>query len=270
MLRAENMSYSPTHPDADSLKKPLVWSLGFHAILFSSLLVSTLLSHRGELWGGPGGDNAISVGLVGKLPGVPLPHPDAVTTSRVVDTSKGLYKSEPQLKPKEIEPPANKIPKFKQEKTPHYITRPSKILEDTTPPPPNAVPYGQGGAPALPYSQFTVGGATQGGMGFSGPGGGDFSGRFPAYVDAVRNRISGNWLQSTVDPSVRWAPRAMYTFQILHDGTVTNVQLTQSSGNRSVDNSALRAILSSSPVSALPSNYSGGSVTVEFWFEFRR
>jgi TonB family protein len=262
------MPYTPIHPGADSLKKPLVWSLGFHAILFGSLGVSTLLSQRGDLWGGPGGDNAVSVGLVGKLPGVPLPHPDAVTTSRVVDTSKGLYKSEPQ--PKEIETEAKKIPEFTKEKAPHYITRPSKTLEDATPPPPNAIPYGQGGTPSLPYTQFTVNGATQGGMGFTGPGGGDFTGRFPAYVDAVRNRISSNWLQSSVDPSVRWAPRSMFTFQILHDGTVTNVQLTQSSGNRSVDNSALRAILSSSPVSPLPSSYSGNTVTVEFWFEFRR
>ena len=264
------MSYSPTHPGADNLKKPLVWSLGFHMVLFGSLGVSTLLSHRGENWGGAGGDNAVTVGLVAKLPGIMLPRPDAVTTSRVVDETKGLYKSEPPPKPKEIAPDTKTIPQFKKEKTPHYITHPSRVLEDPTPPPPNAVPYGQGGAPALPYSNFTVGGATQGGMGFSGPGGGDFTGHFPAYVDAVRNRISSNWLQSTVDPSVRWAPRSMYTFQILRDGTVTNVQMTTSSGNRSVDNSALRAILNSSPVSPLPSNYSGNIVTVEFWFEFRR
>jgi TonB family protein len=266
------MAYATTLPGADGLKRPFLWSVGLHALLFSSLLVSTALSHRGDTWGGAGGDNAVSVGLVGKLPGINLPRPDAVTTSRVVDTSKGLYKSEPQPKQKEIDTDAKKIPQFTKEKAPHYITTPSKILEDKTPPPTNAVPYGQGGSPALPYSQFTVSGATQGGMEFSGPGGGggDFTGRFPAYVDAVRNRISSNWMQSTVDPSVRWAPRSQFTFQILRDGTVTNVQLTQSSGNRSVDNSALRAILSSSPMSGLPSNYSGNSVTVEFWFEFRR
>jgi TonB family protein len=113
-------------------------------------------------------------------------------------------------------------------------------------------------------------GASQGGMEFSGPGGGDFSGRFPSYVDAVRNRISSNWLQSTVDPTVRWAPRASFSFQVLRDGTVTNIQMTQSSGNSSVDTSARRAILSSTPMSPLPSNYSGNSVTVEFWFDFRR
>jgi periplasmic protein TonB len=267
------MSYTPMHPDSYGLKKPLFWSVGFHVVLFSSLAFSAFFSHRGDSWGGAGGDNGVSVGLVARLPGVNLPRPEAVTTSRVVDESKGLYKSEPPPKPpKEIEPGTKTIPEFTKEKSPKYITTPSKILEDKTPPPTNAVPYGGGGSPALPYStQFTMNnGATQGGMGFSGPGGGDFAGKFPAYVDAVRNRISSNWLQSTVDPSVRWAPRAQFTFQVLRDGTVANIQMTQSSGNKSVDNSALRAILSSSPMSGLPSNYSGNSVTVQFWFDFRR
>ena len=128
------------------------------------------------------------------------------------------------------------------------------------------------GAEAFGSDDFGGGAARfkHGGEDFLGDGGGDFAGRFPSYVDAVRNRISSNWLQSTVDPSIRWAPRANFTFQVLKDGTVANVQMTQSSGNRSVDNSALRAILSSSPVSPLPSNYSGSSVTVEFYFDFRR
>jgi len=264
------MSYLPHHPGADSLKKPLIWSAVFHAILFGSLTVSTIYSHRGEMWGSAGGDGSVSVGLVAKLPGIMLPRPDAVTTSQTVDTTKGLYKSEPQPKPKELPPDVKKIPEFTKQKAPHYITRPSKVFEDKTPPPTNAVPYGQGGSPALPYSSFAMSGPTQGGMGFTGPGGGDFAGRFPSYVDAVRNRISSNWLQSTVDPTVRWAPRANFSFQVLRDGTVTNVQMLQSSGNRSVDNSALRAILSSSPMSPLPSGYPGSSVTVEFWFDFRR
>jgi len=266
------MAYLPNHPGAESLKRPFLLSVGFHAFLFGSLLLSTLFSHSGDVWGGAGGDNSVSVGLVAKLPGITLPRPEAVTTSRVVDESKGLYKAEPQPpKPKEITPPDEKqIPKFREEKKPHYITRPSRVLEDTTPTPTNAIPYGQGGAPALPYSSFAMSGPAQGGLSFGGPSGGDFAGKFPSYVDAARNRISSNWLQSTVDPSIRWAPRAIFTFQILRDGTVTNVQMTQSSGNRSVDNSALRALLSSSPMSALPSNYGGSSVSVEFYFDFRR
>jgi TonB family protein len=266
------MSYAPHHPGVPSLKRPFFWSLVFHVAIFGSLTVSTIYSHRGDMWGSSGGDGAVSVGLVAKVPGVTLPRPEAVTQSQVVDTTKGLYKSEPPPKPEPVQPDVQKIPEFKKEKAPHIVSRPSKVFEDKTPPPTNAVPYGGGGAPALPYSSsFAMNGPSQGGMSFGGPGGGgDFAGRFPSYVDAVRNRVSSNWLQSTVDPSVRWAPRAMFTFQIMRDGTIANVQMTQSSTNRSVDNSALRAILSSSPVSPLPSNYPGNSVSVEFYFDFRR
>jgi protein TonB len=254
------------------LKGPLLWSLILHSLLFGSLAVSTILSHRGEGWGGPGGGGAVSVKLVGGVTGVPLPQPEAVTTNRVVDESKGLYKSEPKPKPKEPPPDTKKIPEFTKEKPPQYVTRPSKTLEDTTPPPQNAVPYGQGGSPAVPYTQFGMGagGATSAGMQFGGQGGGDFGGRFPWYVDAVRNRVSSNWLQSTVDPSLRWAPRAVVTFDILRNGAITNVQILQSSGNASVDSSAMRAILGSNPANPLPNEYSGNKVSVEFWFDFRR
>jgi len=266
--------YARAGMDEPGLKGPLLWSLILHSALFGSLAVSTFLSHRGDLWGGPGGGGAVSVKLVGGLTGVPLPRPETVTESRVVDESKGLYKSEPKPKPpKEIPKDATPIPKFTKEKQPYYVTRPSKTLEDTTPPPENAVPYGQGGSPAVPYTQFGMGagGATAAGMQFGGPGGGgDFGGRFSWYVDAVRNRVASNWLQSTIDPSLRWAPRAVVSFDILRNGAVANIQILQSSGNASVDTSAMRAIQGSNPMQALPNEYSGNKVSVEFWFDFRR
>jgi protein TonB len=256
----------------ESLKGPLTWSLLAHGFLFVALAVSTLLSHRGADWGGAGG-GAVSVNLVGSLAGVPLPRPETVTTSRVVDTSKGLYKAEPAPKPKAPPPDAKEIPEFKKEKPKRIVSRPSRLLEDDTPPPANAVPYGRGGTPSVPYAQFNLGGdgATSAGMGFNGPGsGGDFGARFSWYVDAVRSRVSSNWLQSTVDPSIRFAPRAVVTFDILRNGTITNVQILRSSGNASVDSSALRAIQGSNPLQALPNEYSGGKVSVEFWFDFKR
>lgn len=255
------------HPGEVSLKPMLLVSAIFHGGIAATLIISTMLSGKGESWGGTGG-GAVSVGMVRSLPAIPLPRPDAQTPNRVVDESKGLYKSEP--KPVVI-PPANAepIPDFKK---PAKIvpSHPSKVLEDTTPPPPNAVPYGNGGAPTLPYSpSFTVAGATQGGVAMTGPGG-DFGSRYSWFVDAVRNRISSNWLQSMIDPSVQFAPRAVVSFQILRDGSIVNIQILQTSGNKSVDNSAVRAILSSSPVSKLPGDYSGSKVNVEFWFEFRK
>jgi periplasmic protein TonB len=264
----------PAHaiqPGEERLARPLVLSAAFHFALFGSLIISTFFNNSGAGWGSAGGGGAVTVGLVGSISGVPLPRPEVVTQNRVVDTSQGLYKAEP--KPKEADTTSEKVPAFNKEKQPHYVTNPSKTLEDNTPPPTNAVPYGQGGSPAVPYSQFSMAGGAQGALQFGGPsgaGGGDFLGRFPTYVDAVRNRISSNWLQATVDPTVRYAPRADFTFQILRDGSIVNIQRLQSSGNASVDNSALRAIQSSSPLQPLPSEYSGSNVSVEFFFDFRR
>jgi len=258
------MAYAASNAPPN-IKTALVFSVSMHAVLLASLTVSNFLSHRGEFWGGPGG-GSVTVGLVAGITGIPLPRPDAVTTSRVVDETRGLYKAEP--KAKQADDNAAKIPQFEKNKPQKYITRPSRVLEDPTPPPTGAIPYGQGGTPTMPYTQLSAG-ASQGGLGFTGPGG-EFAGRFPWYVDAVRRRISSNWFQSSVDPGVRWAPRAVISFQVLRDGTVVNVQVLRSSGNASVDRSAIRAIRDSSPLEHLPSEYSGSNVSVEFWFDFRR
>jgi len=256
----------------DSLVGPFMLAIAFHIALFAGLVVSTIYSHRADLdagWGAEGG--SMTVGLVGSVPAIPMPRPDVVTESRVVDESKGLYKSEPQPK---VEEKATPIPKFEKNKPPKYNSRPSRLLEDKTIPPPNAVPYGGGGSPAVPYSTpsttMTLGASTQGGMSFNGSGGGNFGSRYGWYVEAVNRRVSSNWLQSTIDPSISFAPRVDVTFQILRDGTVANVQVTQSSGNQSVDLSAVRAIRASSPLQQLPGDYAGTFVTVDFWFEYRR
>lgn len=263
MTMAVLASYNLTQ---DSLKRPLAWSCALHLTLGALLLISTLRSHRGEVWGGVGG-GAVTVGLVGSLPGVPLPRPDVVTTSRVVDPTRGLHKEEP--KRTDTKTQATEIPEFARNQPPRYVSRPSKVLEDPTPPPEGAIPYGQGGAPALPYTQFSLGSGTEGALGFSGPGGA-FGERYPWYVEAVRRKISSNWLQSTIDPRVHWAPRVVVTFQILRNGSIVNTEIVRSSGNDSVDRSALRAVLNSNPLEPLPSGYSGSYVQVEFWFDFRR
>ncbi|MGB6980707.1 MAG: energy transducer TonB, partial [Candidatus Acidiferrales bacterium] len=110
----------------------------------------------------------------------------------------------------------------------------------------------------------------QAGLGFTGVGGGDFGSRFSYYVEAVQQRISRNWLQSTIDPGLGVAPRVVVTFDILRNGSIANIQVTQSSNNYSVDSSAMRAVQNSSPLQPLPAAYSGQRVTCEFWFDFRR
>jgi protein TonB len=60
------------------------------------------------------------------------------------------------------------------------------------------------------------------------------------------------------------------TFDIARDGTVSNVAVKQSSGIPSLDRSAQRAIMASSPLPPLPTDYRGSSINVLFYFEYSR
>ncbi len=277
-----------TRAPTDSLKTPLILALILHVCVFTVALVGGYFQAHETSWGGPGG--SVNVGLVGSMPAIPLPTPEVQNQSRVVDNSKGLYQSKPVPAPT-IPQDATPIPEFLKNKPPKHITkpkvekplsvptepkynsRPSKLLENKQPPPENAVPYGGGGAPVIPRSSsFAMGtmGATQAGLALNGATGGDFGSMFPWYIAAVQRRVSSNWLQSTIDPNISLAPTVTVTFRISRNGAISDARVTQSSGNYSVDASALRAVQQSNPLEALPAGYSGSYVTGIFSFDYKK
>jgi TonB family protein len=261
------MSQAVANPDDLKLQKFLVYSVSLHAALTLLFFLGPYLQHRGNAWGGVGGgETGTKVNLVSSA-GIPMPKPANPTESKVVDPTKGLYKEEPP-KPPEPKTDATKIPKFEKEK-PLPPSHKSKTFEDKTPPPENAVPYGKGGNPNLPTGYSQTPGAAAGGVTIQGAGGGDFASRYGWYIESVKRRINGNWLQNTIDPAVLSARRAhaVLTFSIYRDGTVRDIRLMQTSGNLSMDNSAQRALLSSSPMPPLPNDYSGSYVNVVFDFD---
>ncbi len=75
--------------------------------------------------------------------------------------------------------------------------------------------------------------------------------------------------QNTIDPAVRAAHRAhaVITFRINADGSISNIRLSQTSGNSSMDYSAQRALQSLGSVSRLPNDYMGSYVDVTFDFD---
>ena len=249
-----------------TLRNYVIYSVVFHALLVVAVLGASFLERRGNSWGGVGGKlGGTKVNLVTSA-GIPMPRESAVTQSKAVDPTKGLYKEEPP-KPPEPKTDATKIPKFTKEK-PLPPSRPSRTLENKTPTPDNAVPYGKGGNPDLPTGYSQNPGASSG-VAAQGQGGGDFGARYPWYVDAVRNRIRQAWDQSTIEPAVRAAHRAhsVVTFRINANGTVSNIRLFQTSGNSSMDYSALRALQNIDSFRALPNDYMGSFVDVTFDFD---
>lgn len=252
----------------ESMRGMVALSLLLHGLLLVSAFAYTVLEPRlrggwGRNWGSGG---AVKVNAVSSLPSVPLPAPMLATSSTLATENPGLYKSEPEPKPvparAEVE-----IPKFQHAVKPEKAVRINKrIQKETLEAPDNAIPFGVGGKPSLTYAQFAIS-AGAGGLSF---GEGDFGERYSWYVAAVRSRISSNWLLSQISPSIVSAPRLYLEFDIFRDGTVTNIEITQSSGMPEVDRSALRAVLASNPLGPLPNDYAGSKVSVKFYFDFSR
>jgi TonB family protein len=262
------MSQAVYTSDDLTLKRYFSYSVILHIVLTVAMLLGIWIQRSGDPWGGlGGGDNGVKVNLVAAA-GIPMPPTANPTESEAVDPTKGLNKEEP--KPKEPEPKtdATKIPKFEKEKPPPPSKK-SKVFESKTAQPENAVPYGKGGQMNIPSGYSNSPGPLNGGLAVQGQGGGDFAARYAWYIEAVRRAVNQNWMQNTIDPAVRAARRAKttVTFTINRDGSVKNIRIFESSGNRSMDDSAQRALLSIDHFPALPSDYSGRYVDVTFDFD---
>jgi periplasmic protein TonB len=247
------------------LGRPIAWSAGLHlSFTVFVILYATFVPGFGrQSWGAGGGGDAMGATLVST---VPLPANTEQTKNVLATESKGLSHSE--AKPKEQEPEAIPIPDKNTKAPKKSVTTATERKPQPEPQESNQIPYGEGGPVSGPYAMFNAGGA-KGGFGFTG-GGGDFGSRFSWYVQSVQRKVSENWLKYEVDPSIREANRVYVTFDIARDGHPGNVQIEQSSGVPSLDISAMRAVQRIDTFGPLPAEYSGGKVSVEFWFDYKR
>ena len=262
------MDYAANNYDAP-FKRFLGYSAWLHIGLVAAVALSVWIQRSGNPWGGigGGGESSTKVNLVSSA-GIPMPHPVVPTPSQVVDPTKGLAEEEPK-----IEPPkptdATPILKFKEKQPPPPPSKKSKVFEPKVKPPDNAAPYGKGGQMDIPTGYSQTPGASASGLAVQGQGGGDFASRYGWYIESVKRAISQNWIQTSIDPSIRSARRAKATtsFRIYRDGTIKNIRLDATSGNRSMDDSATRALLGIDKLPALPADYSGSYVDVTFDFD---
>ena len=75
----------------------------------------------------------------------------------------------------------------------------------------------------------------------------------------MKRRVQTNWLQNTIDPGSSRSAALLTPWlrlRSIRDGTVKDIKISQTSGNLSMDNSGLRALMASNPMPALPPDYS--------------
>ncbi|MGD1025400.1 MAG: energy transducer TonB [Candidatus Sulfotelmatobacter sp.] len=250
----------------DSWGRALAWSAGFHIAVTAIILIYPYVfgGSSGQGWGTGGGGDAMGVTLVSS---VPLPTPPAQTQNVLANESKGVTKSEPKVEEKE--PDAIEIQGKNTKVKPKKPPTPSKAKPQPEPEEEtNQVAFGEGGPVSGPYGSFAAGGA-KGGFGVTGSGG-DFGTKYGWYVQVIQRKVSENWLKYEVDPRINNAQRVYITFDVARDGHPLNVQVEQSSGVPSLDQSAIRALQRIDTFGPLPPDYSGGKISVEYWFDYKR
>lgn len=99
------------------------------------------------------------------------------------------------------------------------------------------------------------------GAGASGSG----SPEFQPYLEEIHKQISGKWQP----PALNKDSEVVLKFTILKNGHVVDEQVSQSSGIKEVDESALTALRRSSPLPPLPLSFPRDQVTVNFNFTVR-
>lgn len=96
-------------------------------------------------------------------------------------------------------------------------------------------------------------------------GAGSANPEFQPYLEEMHKQISGKWNP----PPVNKDSEVVLKFTILKNGHVINEEVSQSSGSKEVDESALTALRRSSPLPPLPLSFPRDEVTVNFNFKVK-
>ncbi len=260
------MAHTDVFEVREPWRGPLTISAILHIALFGGIIAYTAyLGRSGENWGGSTtGQGTISANLVSSA-AIPLPHPEVPAKNIVANESPGLSQSQPKVEPK---PEEQSIPIPLEHKVKPTPTPKPQVSTQSKPRPveqaSNVVPFGQGGQLQQHYAIYK---SSSGTMGISMGSGGDFGSRYSWYVEAVRRKVSDNWLRYEIDPHIPSGERVYLVFDILRSGQPVNAQVEKSSGIPSLDQSAVRALQRIDTFGPLPNDYAGSRVAVEFYFE---
>jgi periplasmic protein TonB len=129
----------------------------------------------------------------------------------------------------------------------------------------NRANYGEAAATQLEHSMANTPAKNNAPVTVSG---GDFAARFPWYVNMITRTVQQNWYEQEIDPQTPINSVAYVTFTIARDGTVSNIRLTNGSSSPTLNTSGVRAVQRVQRFPALPDQYTGSSVSVEYTFTY--
>lgn len=236
------------------------------AIVTFSIVHPLGVEHWGEKTGGRIGSVAVSA-----VASIPLPNREGPKNPLANDTESRVPAPPPKIKvqPKVKAPPPDAIP-IKSKNAPKKYTetatsQPNKWREKQVDRP-NQLYTTHGQSLSSDMYQMQGGGGV--GVGTNSP----FGTQFGYYATLLRDQVARAWRTTDIDPRLTTAPQVGVQFSIVRDGSLVSgsVKITQSSGNRALDFSAMRAVLDAGKFPPLPAQFGRDRADLELRFELRR
>lgn len=253
--------------EQDSLKRPLLGSVVLHVAVFGGIAALSIANFgKAVTWGDPnssgGGAYSISPVRTIPLPGRTGPkNPVAEETkSEVPEEPKPKAKTKEVVKedPDAIALKSKRRQKSDRNERASNRTDKREYYENQV--------YSRTGQAATSPIYGMAPGSGGVGIGTSSP----FGSHCGAYATLLRDRVGQRWRTDQVDARIHTLPPAVITFDLARSGQVTSINVSQSSGNRTLDYSAQRAITEAAPFQPIPPECEGNPAHIEFWFQLKR
>jgi TonB family protein len=90
---------------------------------------------------------------------------------------------------------------------------------------------------------------------------------FTYYLQTIHSRISNNWYLSQIKTGITGSLHTTILFKIFRSGHISQPEVVESSRNRTMDLSAIRAVRSAAPFPPLPNEYDDEYLIIRLIFE---
>jgi TonB family protein len=251
--------------EPESLGKPFVGSVIFHAAVFGTLFWLSYSYQASRVqWGitNPGGGPG-SV-AINSVKTIPLPQRSGQLNPLANDSESRIPeepKPAPQPRAKAPEPDAIPLRSRLPDKPARQDTSQTRYRPQTDYRPNQVYSHE---APALVSPMFEKPGSGQVGVGQNSPLG-TLCGAYAAQMQQI---VASKWRTNDIDSRLQVAPPVIMTFTLHKNGSIDGLQKKQSSGNYQLDTSAERALLEATPFPPISCESNGG--VIEFWFQLKR
>ncbi len=249
----------------ERLGRPVAVSLSCHTALFVIIMAWALLEPAPLMLGDPEGKAGSSVS-VNVVQGIAIPAPTSRPNPVANDVRHEVPAPPEPVKQVEPEPapepeaiPIEEPKKTPKKEPPKEAAKPKQSEPEK---PDNQVTSTTGAQASSPlFNQQQTAGA---GVGMER--GNPFGIGFAWYAELLQKRLSEEWTKTLGQVSGTAARPVVIRFQIVRNGSIEDIRVVESSGNRSFDYSAHRAVQFINPFRALPPALRRNAIAIEMTF----